>query len=365
VTYEYWAGCRGTNVGAALRDANFALTGDPAETRTEGAVWVMVMLSDGAAGASDPARRHGERLTAPRPYDRVDGNAGAYRYGGTQRGNYGFFGVCPIGDFRNGANEPGELLDINDDGGAGGSATFPYCSDEQPNTRNFCTPTQRAMTGGDSSVGAFGPNAALDVGFGPGAVDLTGTGNLEADIANGAVYDIDIGDYYDEPSCSIFYDVDDYARDWADFIAGIRPGADDNFIADNSTLPTIFTIGFGLEFEDVDGDGTVECNENVESCLGEELMRYIADAGDNFQIDTDYQQDYLDDGALNGSLLPEEYGRLDPCEPDDGGYDPTNGNVAFRTHGESCGNYFNAPGQAELEDVFEEIASRMFTRITG
>jgi hypothetical protein len=30
-----------------------------------------------------------------------------------------------------------------------------------------------------------------------------------------------------------------------------------------------------------------------------------------------------------------------------------------------CGNYFNAPSQAKLQAVFDEIASRMFTRLAA
>ena len=61
----------GTNMGAAVREANNALL-DPNTSRRFGAIWVMVMLSDGAAGATDPVRRNGTKNnTIPGfPYDR-------------------------------------------------------------------------------------------------------------------------------------------------------------------------------------------------------------------------------------------------------------------------------------------------------
>jgi len=33
-------------------------------------------------------------------------------------------------------------------------------------------------------------------------------------------------------------------------------------------------------------------------------------------------------------------------------------------HGESCGNYYNAPDQRRLRAVFDDIAGKLFTRIT-
>jgi hypothetical protein len=95
--------------------------------------------------------------------------------------------------------------------------------------------------------------------------------------------------------------------------------------------------------------------------------------GDNFRIDVNYQQDYRDDGMLNGSLTRDEYGPPGICEPpsqnatDLGGYDPAQGlnGIEFLPPTESCGNYFNAPSPEELEIVFDEIASRMFTRLAG
>ncbi len=56
-----------------------------------------------------------------------------------------------------------------------------------------------------------------------------------------------------------------------------------------------------------------------------------------------------------------DYGVRGPCERQQ---------VAAGTYSplpprESCGNYYNAPNQEQLELVFDDIASRMFTRLTG
>jgi hypothetical protein len=111
-------------------------------------------------------------------------------------------------------------------------------------------------------------------------------------------------------------------------------------------------------------------------CLGEELLRYIADVGDNFQIDTDYQQSWRGNQALDFALDPKDtWGPRGPCEgPLPGGHKtPEELRLAGGLPsdminplppGENCGNYFNATNGLELQQVFDEIASRMFTRIT-
>jgi hypothetical protein len=176
------------------------------------------------------------------------------------------------------------------------------------------------------------------------------------------------------PDCERVYDVDDFARDWADFI-----GLQDPFPAlvtadqlgrEDLQLPTIFTIGFGLDFQN--GAGT--CEDNVPDCLGEELLRYIADVGDNNRIDTDYQQDLRANNSLDKVLsFNEDWGQRGQCEgPVLGGYsDPSQvppANLDLIVNplppAQSCGNYFNAPDAEELQNVFDTIASRMFTRLT-
>lgn len=312
-TYELRASCRGTNMGAALRTANNALL-NPDTKRTNGAVWVMVMLSDGAAGASDPALVNKRPLTLPDPYTNPTDPP--------LKGEYGVFGVCPFGTTSN----PAELVRDEVPG-------FPYCSDPKPESRHFC----------------FDPRDKLD------------DGSIYTNLGN--------------PNCDVnYYDVDDYARDWADYVGLIDPypwlkigsGSDRSDLQ----LPTIFTIGFGLRFSK--GDGSAD--DNPEDFLGEELLRYIADVGDNFQIDTDYQQDLRNDGQPNLLLNPDdEWGLRGPCEDPIPGFNtveevkaaglPHTTIIVPKAPGESCGNYFNATDGLELQLVFDEIAARMFTRL--
>ncbi|MBZ0285076.1 MAG: hypothetical protein K8L97_30350 [Anaerolineae bacterium] len=320
--YEFHAGCRGSNVGAGLREANNALL-DPLTVRTNGAVWVMVMLGDGAAAGSDPVRRNDNLLFAANPYNDFTLPPLA--------GDYGAYGVCPYGT----AGDRGELT--------GGPDAFenaaPRCMDENPESRHFC--------------------------FNPNVKDLAG--NIYIDLNN-------------TPECVDKYDVDDFARDWADFI-----GLTDPFPAlvtddpDRSALqlPTIFTIGFGLKFQ----QGTGSCEDNINDCLGEELLRYIADVGDNQRVDTDFQQDVRADNLFNKALiLDQTYGDRGPCE---GPLNPGSvgqiwasaDDVPLSEWGEAvvvnpmppqqnCGNYYNAPSPEQLDVVFDDIASRMFTRLT-
>ncbi len=357
-TYEFRAGCSGNNVGAALREGNNALL-DPRTVRlgNTGAVWVMVMLGDGAAGSSDPVIRNGASLNSGNPYGTIASVP--------KPGEYGAYGLCPFGT-------------VDDQMGltAGWKTRPPRCSDDgsEPSnggTRGLMGPTSRHFCK-DSAVGDE-DNSTIDIGT---------SGDLTFD-------------------CSTKYDVDDYARDWADFVGlsdlpyvspfgKIRGTSNSRSVLQ---LPTIFTIGFGLDFtespagkcQNANGgpDPTPDEYTNINDCLGEELLRYIADVGDNNRVDTDYQQDYLNDGYINGDLKDlslgasapvVSYGERGPCEAAIPGY--ANADLAAAA-GQlnpirlnplppktSCGNYYNAPGGPELTKVFEDIASRMFTRIT-
>jgi hypothetical protein len=411
-SYDFWASCRDTNIGAALREANNALL-DTYVGRTEGAVWIIIMLSDGAAGASDPVRRNGEMPIQTEPF--VDAGGGLWGF----QGDYGAFGVCPYGTQSN----PLELVD-NEMDGTDEVYLFPFCSDEEPETRHFCNfrPAQDedGMTWEDVDAGArpidlggdpfpfasnnsevitsdnsyvsfvpapsqsppFAVNCPGDGTDDPDCVyDLNGDGVVEDETtenrAAGHFYDVDIASYPDE---CIDYDVDDYARDWADFVGVLGDRGD-------FQLPTMFTIGFGLNFEQdstgtpgepgyVPGDPTLR--DNIPDYLGEELLRYVADVGDNYAIDTDYQQDWLDEGSgfssgtIDLQLSPgNSFTDRGPCENQttshggDGIYDSFDQMVDPLGPTVSCGNYFNAPGEEELQEVFDEIASRMFTRLAG
>jgi len=363
--YDLRASCRGTNIGAGLRESNNALL-DPATTRRAGAVWVIVMLGDGAAGASDPVRANGRQLIEADPfYDRGVNSAAWASWNGVNNlsrygapGEYGAFGLCPIGNGM--PNNGAELLDTLEF-----PQRFPYCSDESPEVRHFCEPA----SDDSRNVGkqCFGQGASvLGMGFAPGSKDLdyacyADTG-LPADalpsesegdynVRRGNIYDVDIGPA-GNGVCDPLYDVDDYSRDWADFVGLSRSGGDEQ-------LPTIFTIGFGLDFpNNAPADGPGPIADNVEDYLGEELLRYIADVGDNFEIDTDYQQDWLDDQVLNGEPT-DGYGSRGACE------DPASagGVIQPLPPTQDCGNYYNAPDQSRLQLVFDDIASRMFTRL--
>ena len=342
-SYELWANCRGTNIGAALREGNNALL-DPRTSRREGTVWIMVLLSDGAAGASDPVRRNGNKISFLDPYQpypappATPNRFGANSLWSGTSNTYGSFGVCPYG---NPSRQIGELADTFDPNRED-PIVFPFCSDESPESRHFC----------DFEPGRQDNDYDTSLDNDP---NLT---NFEENALAGNVYDVDIGNF---PTDCELYDVDDYARDWADFVGLDETG--------DQQLPTIFTIGFGLTFSR--GSGT--CEENIEDCLGEELLRYIADVGDNFRIDTDYQQDWREDGKIDGELFSESFGPPGPCEDpnivsnrlSDTQYPNVSSMISRLPPRENCGNYFNSPSQAELQSVYDEIASRMCTRLAG
>ncbi|MCA9911173.1 MAG: hypothetical protein KC519_21120, partial [Anaerolineae bacterium] len=330
-SYEYRGSCAGTNIGEGLGKASETLG---RLGRREGAVWIMVLLSDGAAGASAPVWRNGTLAVQPQPYNPSGVGAGTLPYSSGLAQQYGSFGLCPYGtDIDN----TGELLQ---------DRRFPYCSDLKPEVRHYCN---------DDLVGVETAEQR-----GPNRIDLA-----------------------DETSCEQFYDVDDYARDWADYVSvrGINLYQQSVVTADVSVndsetlLPTIFTIGFGLEFDRTPatatclseiGNSVYDCN--IESYLGEELLRYIADAGDNFRIDSDYWQQELGYRIPNrvADLAPgadPDWGPRGPCEQPFG----TRGSWAPLTPGDDCGNYFSAASgsSADLNAVFAEIAARMFTRLSG
>lgn len=365
-SYDYWASCRGTNIGAALREANNALL-DPNTSRRFGAVWVMVLLSDGAAGASDPVRRTtdlsrsfepdkgGEKLEEAQPY-RAN-NATSPPTLDPKPGQYGAFGVCPYAT----RNNPGPVADTYPNG-----ASFPYCSDRLPETRTLC---DFRPSGGIENMQDFDYDPAPTSASGTTITDTAEI--LQWNQDRGNLYDVDIG----TTDCT-YYDVDDYARDWADFIA-LR---DENAITEE-LLPTIYTIGFGLPFG---GDGeSATATDHVGDYLGEQMLRYIADVGDNNKLDNDYYQNFAEEGSVGEMTVDGGYGLRGPCQTTDQGtpgdiatgYD-LNFNGFFDTNEQEymygplpptkdCGNYFNAPNADRLEFVFDSIASKLFTRLTG
>jgi len=117
--------------------------------------------------------------------------------------------------------------------------------------------------------------------------------------------------------------------------------------------------------------GIAPANENyTASYLGEELLRYIADVGDNFRVDDDYWQ------FSQGYRIPNrvisavgdpadwtpDWGQRGPCQQPLGIGQPNEAYAPLPPR-QSCGNYYAASSQEELDRVFNEIASRMFTRL--
>lgn len=353
LSYEFRAACRGTNIAASLEEAAaaFYLYG-----RREGSVWIMVLLSDGAAGATDPIRRQyfnasgqvtsTDIADAPNFYNDFQlitadafgvphAEAG---YGVNPiAGEYGGYGLCPYGTQAN----PTELTS---------DLVFPYCSDERPETRYFCS---------EATVNPrLRPINTLPL-------------------------------YVSDPSrgltCEQVYDVDDYARDWADFVglANLNIQGSSNQLGDER-LPTIFTIGFGLPFANTRDNPTQcgafaplsqersDCNRrinNIGDYLGEELLRYISDVGDNARLDNDYWQQVMNLSPTT-SRIPNaapsaggaDWGPPGECEATTG----TRGSWRPQSPATACGNYFvvtDVSNIGQLDFVFNQISSRMFTRL--
>jgi hypothetical protein len=127
-----------------------------------------------------------------------------------------------------------------------------------------------------------------------------------------------------------WYDPDDRARDIAD-IAGCLPPPNQapSCPGAGGNGAVIFTIGLGdlvtnNQACDTDVYSSSECDDA--KVLGEELLRYIANVGD--------------DG------------------------NPATDGCASIASGNDCGNYYYSPTGAGVLRVFEAIAGRIFTRIT-
>ncbi len=328
-SYELRALCRNSNIGAALREGNNALL-DPETIRRVGAVWVMVLLGDGAAGATDPVIRNGTTPPGSNPYVVNPSTGRPLELLPDANSIYGAYGLCPYGS----PSDPSQLLKNNSPGDT------PRCMDWNPFTRSTCP--DQARTGSNSEIVIELPNQSDD--------------------------------------CFTKYDTDDFARDWADFVGLerlpiISPFGPvvENVQRDPSRLPIIFTIGFGLNFT-ADAPSASKswydiCLDTTDDCLGEELLRYIADVGDNQRLDSNYFE-----MAVNNFVPP----RVDfvyntdlpgPCEKSIALSQPWEQMVensyiiAPLPSGQDCGNYYNAPDVDRLQRVLDDIASRMFTRL--
>lgn len=265
--YETYAGCGNTNTGGGILAASNALT-DPVDIRRE-AVWVMVVLSDGAANVTDKT---------PDSVSQTD---------------YGYWGYCPWWTFCFlSPTNPFHYPECTENNPSQVELQNPECNDNDPNTRHFCI---------DWATGKADPS---------------------------------------NPECGStgHYDADDYARDMADFaglievMPNVKKG---NFIA-------MFSIAFG--------------QIPLDEVTAAPLLRYIADAGDNGFINNWLQQDWRDNHQLDFGDYQARYGDPDPCEFAPGSTLPPAPTV-------NCGQYYYAADQQTLTKVFEDIASRMFTRL--
>ncbi len=108
LAYEAFAGCPDTNMGGGIKSGNDALTN--AATIRRDAVWVMIVLSDGAATATNS-------------------NGADYPL-------YGHAGYCPWNTFCNFSN-PSFPTYAQCPATTSGLSS-PFCNDDDPDTRHFC-----------------------------------------------------------------------------------------------------------------------------------------------------------------------------------------------------------------------------------
>jgi len=122
----------------------------------------------------------------------------------------------------------------------------------------------------------------------------------------------------------LMYDADDYARDQAEFVGCYPTNMADDCNGQAGQGAVIFTIGLG--------NGVLDTTNEINGLpYGTALLRYIAAVGDDG-----------DPGS-------------DPC------------NIYWEDAGdweEWCGNYYFSPAGNQLSAVFQDIASRVFTRLT-
>ncbi len=160
----------------------------------------------------------------------------------------------------------------------------------------------------------------------------------------------------DVPNGIELYDADDYARD----------KADDAGLADTGNFIAMFTIGLGTEL--IDGQPPLGQAPN-HPWHGEALLRYIADVGDNGIRDGSGDPEHI----VHADGTVDTHNNVNPASISECENTPHGDIVEYnkRANGQSnnwkdpsCGNYFFAPDPNNLEPIFAEIASRMFTRVT-
>jgi Flp pilus assembly protein TadG len=127
---------------------------------------------------------------------------------------------------------------------------------------------------------------------------------------------------------SLLYDSDDYARDNADFLGCYAKNSKAAACpTDGGQGAIVFSIGLGDQVLKKYKDPSSGTEDPVPP--GSALLRYIAAVGDDGDPATD------------------------PCSTK-----PHDSTTA------KCGNYYFAPSGAQLDQVFEDIASRIFTRLS-
>jgi len=247
--YGYrWAN---TNIGGGLREAVGELVSNGS---TDAAIWIIVLLSDGAANATDQAADENEFWTCPAPA----------------------------------AHQPPNYRDR--------WQPVPFCRDPEVTDADPENPNPATVTRHCPSLALCTDPARCDDAGDPSTCWYTNWGET---ITETIMWN---------------YDADDYARDIADLASSQAIG--------------IYTVGFGPK---------VISESRGRADAGERLLRYIADVGDDGDLETaPCGSDFYWDDVVS---------------------DPTQ-------RGEDCGNYYFAQTAADLEDVFESIASRIFSRIT-
>jgi hypothetical protein len=123
------------------------------------------------------------------------------------------------------------------------------------------------------------------------------------------------------------YDADDYARDMADFVGCPSENGRGSCAGVEGQAAIIFTIGLGEGVR-----GVMDTSNEVNGLpYGTALLRYIAAVGDDSDPTTDPCDAFWEDQA---------------------------------DWQEWCGHYYFSPSGGQLSAVFQDIASRVFTRLT-
>lgn len=148
-------------------------------------------------------------------------------------------------------------------------------------------------------------------------------GNCPNDWTFPLCQDEDVSTRHDADTDIADYDADDYPRDMADFVGCPAENGEGSCANTEGQAAVIFTIGLG--------EGVLDfTNETNGLPYGTALLRYIAAVGDDTDPTTD------------------------PCDALWGNDDEWR---------EWCGNYYYSPEGDQLVTVFQDIASRVFTRL--